>query len=208
MHQTFARIQISHQELLTKILIFSQIFYIPVLIIQFSSLNFHQSLNWQILLLPLKRVTEVLRKTMNQSEYFQTSQKSLNDASFIRFPILWFLSIKATMWVYKRLQYTVLPVGETGKTEKRSRFEALLTDLSKAFNCVCHELLIAKLHAYGFEVPALKLIQSYLSNRKQGITINLTYSSCEEIKESKMIYSWSFIFSYFSVWPVLDNVWN
>ena len=60
-----------------------------VLITQFISLNFHQSLNWQISLLPLKRVTEILRKTIDKSEYFQTSQKSLNDACFVIFPVLW-----------------------------------------------------------------------------------------------------------------------
>ena len=88
MHQKLARIQISHQELLRK---FSHIFFIPVLIIQFISLNFHQSLNWEISVLSLKRVTEILRKTIDQSAYFQTSQKSLNDACFLKFPVLWII---------------------------------------------------------------------------------------------------------------------
>ena len=68
-------------------LILSQIFFIPVLMIQFTSLNFHQSLNWHISLLSIKRVTEILRKTIDDSGYFQTSQKSLNDACFVKFPI-------------------------------------------------------------------------------------------------------------------------
>ena len=89
MRQKLVRIQISHQELLRKMLIFSQIFFIPVLIVWFISLNFQQSLNWQISLLSLKRVTEILRKTIDQSAYFQTSQKSLNDACFVKFPVLW-----------------------------------------------------------------------------------------------------------------------
>ena len=70
-------------------LIFSQIFFIPVLIFQFISLNFQQSLNWQISLLSLRWVTEILRKTIDQLAYFQTSQKSLNDAYFVKFPVLW-----------------------------------------------------------------------------------------------------------------------
>ena len=41
-------------------------------------------------------------------------------------------------------------------------FGALLTDLSKAFDCLHHELLIAKLNAYGFSLPALKLVHDYL----------------------------------------------
>ena len=45
-------------------------------------------------------------------------------------------------------------------------FSALLTDLSKAFDCHNHELLIAKSNAYGFSLPALRLIHEYMSHRK------------------------------------------
>ena len=46
-------------------------------------------------------------------------------------------------------------------------FGALLTDLSKAFDCLDHELFIAKLNGYGFSLPSLRLINDYLSNRRQ-----------------------------------------
>ena len=60
-------------------------------------------------------------------------------------------------------------------------FGALLTDLSKAFHCLPHELLIAKLDAYGFGKSSLKLIHSYLSNRKQRVKVNDSYSSWSAI---------------------------
>ena len=45
----------------------------------------------------------------------------------------------------------------------------ILMDLSKAFDCLPHDLLLAKLEAYGLESNALKLIMSYLSGRKQCV---------------------------------------
>ena len=60
-------------------------------------------------------------------------------------------------------------------------FGILLTDLSKAFDCLYHELLLSKLHAYGFSISALRLIYSYLANGKQRTKINMSYSSWEEI---------------------------
>ena len=60
-------------------------------------------------------------------------------------------------------------------------FGALLTDLSKAFDWLEHELLIAKLNTYGFHLSALKLIHDYLSNRKQRTKINSTYSKWHDI---------------------------
>ena len=48
-------------------------------------------------------------------------------------------------------------------------FDALMTDVSKAFDCLHHELLIAKLDAQGFDIKSVKLIQQYLSNRKQRV---------------------------------------
>ena len=49
---------------------------------------------------------------------------------------------------------------------------ALFTDLSKAFNCLLHDLLITELAAYGFNYESLTLIQSYLSNRQQRTKVS------------------------------------
>ena len=65
--------------------------------------------------------------------------------------------------------------------DKGKDFGALLTDLSKAFDCLDHELLTAKLNAYGFSLPALRLVNDYLSNRKQKTKIENTYSTWVDI---------------------------
>ena len=64
--------------------------------------------------------------------------------------------------------------------DKGKSFRAWLTDLSRAFDCLPHELLIAKLHAYAFSLAALRLVHSYFSNKKQRTKINKSYSSWEE----------------------------
>ena len=45
-------------------------------------------------------------------------------------------------------------------------YGALLTDLSKAFDCLPHELIIAKLYTYEVDMASLKLINCYLSKRR------------------------------------------
>ena len=57
----------------------------------------------------------------------------------------------------------------------------LLTDLTNAFDCLPHDLLTAKLHAYGLDMPSLKLLHSYLIKRRQRVKINNIYSSWSEI---------------------------
>ena len=54
-------------------------------------------------------------------------------------------------------------------------------DLSKAFDTLNHELLIAKLHAYGFGKESLMLLLGYLSNRWQRTKINTSFSSSTDL---------------------------
>ena len=51
-------------------------------------------------------------------------------------------------------------------------FGALLTDLLKDFDCLSHDLLIAKLHAFSLDLVSLNLQQDYLTNRKQKTKVN------------------------------------
>ena len=65
--------------------------------------------------------------------------------------------------------------------DKGDSFGALLTELSKAFDCLSHELLIAKLATYGFSRSTLKLMYTYLFDRKQRTKISIFYSSWQYI---------------------------
>ena len=49
-------------------------------------------------------------------------------------------------------------------------------DLSKTFDYIAHDLLVAKLHAYGFPMDAVTFIYSCMKRRKQEVQINDTKS--------------------------------
>ena len=80
-------------------------------------------------------------------------------------------------------QYALLVMIENWKLSlDSSRFAGgILMDLSKAFDTINHELMIAKLHAYGFNTNTLEIILDYLSNCWQRIKINTTFSTWSEI---------------------------
>ena len=56
-----------------------------------------------------------------------------------------------------------------------------MTDLSKAFDSLSHDLLIARFNAYGFSADALNLINDYLTGRKQRTKVNESFSTWREI---------------------------
>ena len=54
---------------------------------------------------------------------------------------------------------------------------AVLTDISKAFDCLNHKLLNSKLNAYGFSKSALLFIHSYLTDRMQRVKVNGSFGT-------------------------------
>ena len=60
--------------------------------------------------------------------------------------------------------------------DKRETVAAVAVDLSKAFDTVCHNLLLAKLQAYGFSDEAVELMSSYLHGRRQRVRLDNVFS--------------------------------
>ena len=54
-------------------------------------------------------------------------------------------------------------------------------DLSKAFDTLNHDLLIAKLHAYSFGIKTLKLLHSYLTKKWQRTKVNSSFNTWPEL---------------------------
>ena len=65
--------------------------------------------------------------------------------------------------------------------DRKENIGLFMMDLSKAFDCIPHDLLVAKLHAYNFDKNCLKLVYSYLKQRKQRVKINSEFSTWKEI---------------------------
>ena len=78
---------------------------------------------------------------------------------------------------------TLLKIVEDWKAslEKNHYVAAVMMDLSKAFDCLPHNLLVLKLKHYGLDDKSVSLIDSYLSHRKQCVRVGDGHSSFQEI---------------------------
>ena len=65
--------------------------------------------------------------------------------------------------------------------ENHGYSSAVFMNLSKAFDTLNHDLLIAKLDRYGFDKHGLRLINNCLSKRWQRTKIDHSFSSCVEL---------------------------
>ena len=76
--------------------------------------------------------------------------------------------------------------------DKNETVGTILMDLSKAYDCLNHELLIAKLNANGVKIQALRLLYDYLKKRKQRVKIVSIFS-----KWLNLTFTWALIIQYF-----------
>ena len=80
-------------------------------------------------------------------------------------------------------QYALISLLEKWKKslDNQGYVCAVIMDLSKAFDSINYELLIVKLHAYGFTKSAIKLVHSYLNNKWHRTKINTTFRPWKEL---------------------------
>lgn len=91
-------------------------------------------------------------------------------------------SCSSTLSAYRTgysCQHALLKFSETwrGALDSRLAVGAVTMDLSKAFDCLPHNLLISKLSAYGMTQPSVMLLADYLRGRHQRVKIGLSTSS-------------------------------
>ena len=92
-----------------------------------------------------------------------------------------------TLWCCFRKAYSTrhalfkLLQAQPEVLDKSGFVGTVLMDLSKAYDCLPHDLLVAKFEAYGMYKTGLNLIHNYLSNRKQRTKINSSYSGWYDI---------------------------
>ena len=80
-------------------------------------------------------------------------------------------------------QYALLAMIEHWKMplDNNGLAGGIIMDLSKAFDTINRQLLIAKLHAYGFSEDSLELVLDYLTGRWYRTKINVSFSSWSEL---------------------------
>lgn len=125
-----------------------------------SSLNNYRPIS---LLPAISKVFEkLIYKRINS---FLTSNKILNDSQY------GFRTKLSTTHAVSELVGNIVQA-----TEKNKITIVTYADMSKAFDTICHNVLKFKLNKYGIRGTALKLISSYISNRRQYCYINQTAS--------------------------------
>ena len=131
-----------------------------------------------IYLLDIRRKTVMISQIIDQSAFCLFYQNHLNVfymSNQIAIQKIYFQNIRDD------LEKKIVPSMHYQQCLKNGKkycgsCGALCVDLSKAFDCIVHDLVLAKLSTYGFDYNSLKLINSFLSGRKFRAKIGSSYS--------------------------------
>ena len=125
----------------------------------------------------IKKAIDQRKVIIDLSAYYQTYQKSLKDVSTSRCLNFY----QCGFWKGHSAQHALISLLEKWRynVDQGRMFGALLIDLSK--DCLPHDIIIAKLNAYGFNMKALNFIYDYLGNRQQRTKVDNAFSSWQNI---------------------------
>ena len=129
---------------------------------------------------------EQINQTIDQLVFFLIFPNYMKDAYIVNYTITLiriFFQNTSVDFVKASVLSTLLVMIEKMKTARDNKqfCAAILTDLSKAFDCICHDLLISKLNAYGVDRNALKLFYDSLSDRSQKTKVGSSFSAYLDI---------------------------
>ena len=128
-------------------------------------------------------IEEQVNQTINQLVFFLMFQKYMKDAFIVNYTItlirIFFSKYQCGFCKGFSTQHALLVMIEKMKIARDNKefCAAILTNLSKAFDCICHDLLISKLNAYRFDRNVLKLIYDYLIDRSQKTKVGSSFSA-------------------------------
>ena len=118
---------------------------------------------------PIHKKGETTDKNNNLQDFRKSNVWSTVHFLYVNFLIYYRAFSRHILWATALIKLT--DDGRRALDLKKDVGVAAI-DLSKAFDCICHSLLLAKLKAYGVQEPALQLIRSYLHDRKQRVICN------------------------------------
>ena len=109
---------------------------------------------------------------------FQMFQKFMKDACIIKFVLILIKHFQDINAVFVKVLTQHIPLlwQQKWKLDNRQFCAAILTSLSKAFDCILYDLPIAKLNANGFNQEVLKIINGYLCYRSQKVKESSSFS--------------------------------
>ena len=128
----------------------------------------------------IKKTAKQENQTIDQLAFCLVYLKLTSDfymTKYILISVLFFPQYQCGFRKGYIAQHCLLAMTEKKKENRDSDkvCAAVLTDHSKAFDCLLHDLLIAKLHAFGFALKSLKVIHAYLNDRIQVVKVGSFY---------------------------------
>ena len=126
-----------------------------------------------------KRMIKRIKIIIDSSVFFRIFQKFTKDEYFSNFLSKYQCGFRQGF----STQYCLLVMNEKLRKIRNENgfYVTVLTDLSTAFDCIPHQLLIVKLSDYDFDKKSMVFVSTYLKNLKQKTKLGSTFSECFNI---------------------------